>query len=73
MVTVHNMVHNILIKIDVLPTLKERVAQKKTDLIKEEILRNRGYLDQVTKQKLEAHKKADENTAKLLSKDGEGE
>ncbi len=63
----------ILIKIDMLPTLKERVAQKKTDLIKEEILRNRGYLDQVTKQKLEAHRKADENTAKLLSKDGEGE
>jgi len=63
----------ILIKIDIVPPLKERMAQKKEDLIKKTILENRGYIDKINKEKLEAHKKADENTAKLLSKDGEGE
>ncbi len=56
----------ILIKIEIVPPLKERIAQKKEDLIRKTILENRGYLDQVNKQKLEAHKKAEENTAKLL-------
>jgi len=60
----------ILIKIEIVPPLKERIAQKKEDLIRKTILENRGYIDQVNKQKLEAHKKADENEAKLLSKDG---
>lgn len=63
----------ILIKIDIIPPLKERIAKKKEDLIKKTILENRGYLDQVNKQKLEAHKQADENTAKLLPKDGDEE
>ncbi|VAX21542.1 hypothetical protein MNBD_IGNAVI01-1459 [hydrothermal vent metagenome] len=59
----------ILIKIDIVPPLKERIAKKKEDLIKRTILENRGYIDKITKEKLEAHKQADENTAKTLPKE----
>ena len=45
----------ILIKMEIIPPLKERIAKKKEDLIKRNILENNNYLKNVTKQKKEAH------------------
>ena len=61
----------ILINIEVIPPLKERIAQKKEDLIKQAIIENRGYLDNVNNQKIEGHKKADQNKAELYPEDEE--
>ena len=61
----------ILIKIEVIPPLKERIAQKKEDLIKQAIIENRGYLDNINNQKNEGHKKADQNKAELYPEDEE--
>ena len=55
----------ILIEVEVIPPLKERIAQKKENLIKQAIIENRGYLDNVDNQKEEGHKKADQNKAEL--------
>ena len=61
----------ILIKIEVIPPLKERIAQKKEDLIKQAIIENRGYIDNINNQKNEGHKKADQNKAELYPEDEE--
>ncbi len=45
----------ILIKMEIIPPLKERIARKKEDLIRQAILDNNNYLKNVTKQKKEAH------------------
>ena len=55
----------ILIEVEVIPPLKERIAQKKEDLIKQAIIENRGYIDNIDNQKEEGHKKADQNKAEL--------
>jgi len=61
----------ILIQIEVIPPLKERIAQKKEDLIKQAIIDNRGYLDNINNQKNEGHLKADQNKAELYPEDEE--
>ena len=61
----------ILIQIEVIPALKERIAQKKEDLIKQTIIENRWYLDKINNQKNEGHKKADLNKAELYPEEEE--
>jgi len=45
----------IVIKVEILPPLKERIAQKKGDLIKKAILENNNYINNLKIQKDEAH------------------
>ncbi len=45
----------ILIKLEIIPPLKERIAKKKEDLIKRNILENNNYIKNMSKQKDEAH------------------
>jgi type IV pilus assembly protein PilQ len=52
----------ILIKVDILPPLKERIANKKKDLIKNAILENSSYIKNFKKQKEEAINQADDNS-----------
>ncbi|MEN8193530.1 MAG: hypothetical protein ABFS12_11985 [Bacteroidota bacterium] len=55
----------ILISIEVVAPLKERIAAKKLDLIKNEIIKNREYIDNINKQKKEGIKEAELNHAKM--------
>ena len=45
----------ILIKLDIVPTLRERIARKKEDLIKKAILENNTYIENTKSQKNSAH------------------
>lgn len=45
----------ILIKLEIIPPLKDRIAAKKEDIIKKAILENRNYLDNVKTQRENAH------------------
>lgn len=61
----------ILINLEVVPPLKDRIAAKKTDLMKEAIIENRGYIDNINKQKKEGIKEAEVNHIKMYPEDDE--
>ncbi len=50
----------ILIKLEIIPPLKERIAQKKKELFKRAMLDNDAYIKDVIKQKTEAHSELDD-------------
>ena len=52
----------IVITLDILPLLKERIAQKKDDLIKREIEKNVKYLENIKRQTIEGNKLKDDET-----------
>jgi len=45
----------ILIKLEIVPPLKERIAKKKEEMIKQTILENTNYLKDISNQKKDAH------------------
>ena len=57
----------ILIKMDIVPTLKERIARKKEDVIKRAILENTNYLENIKGQQKEAHSEINEANFKKES------
>jgi general secretion pathway protein D len=56
----------ILIKLEIVPTLKDRIAKKKEELLKETILENENYLKSIKTQKENAHSEINEANTEVI-------